>query len=94
MPKQNLTRRVMYHLVWSKPMTKVAEEFGISDVALKKICQKHRVPTPPRGYWAKKEAGKPVSQVRFHETADPQDEHIIIHGSRNSLDPQIRAVLE
>jgi hypothetical protein len=30
-------------------MRKVAEEFRISDVALKKICDKHRVPTPPRG---------------------------------------------
>jgi hypothetical protein len=44
-----LTRRTMYDLVWSKPMIKVAEEFGISDVALKKACDRHRVPTPPRG---------------------------------------------
>jgi len=75
-------------------MRKVAEELGISDVALKKICDKHRVPTPPRGYWAKKEAGKPVREVRLHETADPQDEHIVIHGSRNLLAPEIRQVLD
>ena len=75
MPPQELTRRAMYDLVWSRPMKKVAEEFRISDVALKKICDKHRVPTPPRGYWAKKEAGKPVREAHFHETVDPQDEH-------------------
>jgi hypothetical protein len=75
-------------------MTKVAEEFGISDVALKKICQKHRVPTPPRGYWAKKDAGKPVKRVSFRETADPQDERIVIHGSRNNLASEVRQVLE
>jgi hypothetical protein len=34
-------------------MTKVAMELGISDVALSKICKKHRVPVPGRGYWAK-----------------------------------------
>jgi len=43
-------------------MSKLAESFGISDVGLSKICDRHRVPTPPRGYWAKNEAGKPVSQ--------------------------------
>jgi len=81
MPPTELTRRAMYDLVWSKPMTKVAEEFGISDVALKKACDRHRVPTPPRGYWAKKDAGKSVRQVGFVETADPQDERVVIFGS-------------
>lgn len=31
-------------------MTKVAAEFGLSDVAVKKLCRKFDVPTPPRGY--------------------------------------------
>lgn len=94
MPEQELTRRAMYDLVWSRPMTKVAEDLGISDVALKKICDKHRVPTPPRGYWAKRDAGKPTKQIQFHSTSDPQHEHIVIHGSRNNLAPEIREVLE
>ncbi|WP_223971352.1 RWP-RK domain-containing protein [Bradyrhizobium sp. RD5-C2] len=83
----------MYDMVWSRPMTKVAEDLGISDVALKKICDKHRVPTPPRGYWAKREAGKPTKQIPLHSTADPQHEHIVIHGSRNTLAPEVRALL-
>jgi hypothetical protein len=94
MPEQELTRRAMYDLVWSRPMTKVAEDLGISDVALKKICDKHRVPTPTRGYWAKRDAGKPTKQIQFHSTSDPQHEHIAIHGSRNNLAPEIREVLE
>ena len=60
-----------------EPMTKVAADFGVSDVALKKICDKHRVPSPPRGYWAKKEAGGPVQQVCFHATDDPQHERVV-----------------
>ena len=88
------TRCAMYELVWSKPMTKVAADFGISDVALKKICQRHRVPTPPRGFWAKKEAGKPVKQTRFVETADPQDELIEIHGGLGSRLPEpVKAII-
>src|ERR1700730_2241262 len=93
MPEQELTRRAMYDLVWSRPMAKVAEDLGISDVALKKICDKHRIPTPPRDYWAKKDAGKPTKQTQFHNTADPQHEHIVIHGSRDNLAPVVREVL-
>ena len=83
------TRRAIYDLVWSKPMTKVAADFQISDVALKKACDRHRVPTPPRGYWAKKEAGKPVKQVSFVETADPQDERVVIYGNNRPELPEL-----
>ncbi len=54
------TRQELYAQVWTRPMTKVAAELEISDVALKKICVKHRIPVPGRGYWAKVQAGKPV----------------------------------
>jgi hypothetical protein len=95
MANTEITRRAMYDLVWSKPMSKVAEDFGISDVALKKHCEKHRVPTPPRGYWAKKEAGKLVKQVRFVETADPMEERIVIRGGNYAALPEpVKKVLE
>ena len=55
---------------------------------------KHQVPTPARGYLAKQDAGKPTKQIQFHSTSDPQHEHIVIHGSRNNLAPEIRKVLE
>jgi hypothetical protein len=55
-----LTRIELHALVWDRPMTKLAAEFSLSDVALHKICRKHDVPTPPVGYWAKKAHGKPV----------------------------------
>ncbi len=44
------TRAEFYELVWSRPMTKVAEDFGLSDQGLAKICAKHSIPRPPRGY--------------------------------------------
>jgi hypothetical protein len=61
--KSPLTRKELYELVWSKPMVKVAEEFELSDVALHKICKKHRIPKPGLGYWAKVAAGKPVKRT-------------------------------
>lgn len=52
-----LTREELYRQVWSKPTTKLAKEFGISDVAIGKLCRRLKVPKPPPGYWRKVEVG-------------------------------------
>jgi hypothetical protein len=54
----SLTREELYNRVWATPMRKLAMEFGLSDVGLAKICKKHKIPRPSRGYWAKVENGK------------------------------------
>jgi hypothetical protein len=58
---RRVTRDDLYAMVWSQPMSRLATEFGISGNGLAKICDRLDVPYPPRGYWAKKEAGKPVA---------------------------------
>lgn len=55
-----VSREDLYAMVWATPIKRLAKEFGISDVALAKTCGKLGVPTPPRGYWARKAAGQPV----------------------------------
>ena len=53
-------RQRLYEEVWSEPTQRVAQKYGISDVALSKACAQLQVPKPSRGYWAKKQAGHPV----------------------------------
>src|ERR1035441_8213825 len=53
-----LIREELYDMVWATPMTSLAKNFGISDVALAKRCRAVDVPVPPRGYWARKAAGQ------------------------------------
>ncbi len=53
-----LLRSELYQQVWSTPMVQLAKTYGLSDVGLAKICKKHDVPRPPRGYWAKLQHGK------------------------------------
>jgi hypothetical protein len=53
-----LTREELYERVWSEAMATLAPQLGLSDVGLKKICNRMRVPTPYRGYWARKEASQ------------------------------------
>lgn len=50
-------REKLYKEVWAKPVVDVAVQYGVSDVAIHKICKSLNVPVPPRGYWAKLRAG-------------------------------------
>lgn len=54
------TRQELYQLVWSEPMIQLAKRFGLSDVGLAKACRRAAIPVPERGYWAKRQAGKPT----------------------------------
>jgi Zn finger protein HypA/HybF involved in hydrogenase expression len=45
-------------LIWSKPTTHLAQEFGVSDKAIEKWCKSYGIEKPPRGYWAKKQYAK------------------------------------
>jgi hypothetical protein len=48
----------LFNLVWSEPVTKTALRFGMSDRGLAKLCARHHIPLPERGYWAKIKAGQ------------------------------------
>lgn len=73
---QTLSRQELYDLVWSEPMRNLAPRFGISDVALKKTCLRAGLPTPERGYWALKEAGKKTFQPPLPERGPGIDDMV------------------
>lgn len=54
------TRNQLYKYGWSEPVAQVGARFGVSDVAIARICKKMNIPRPARGYWAKKQHGYPV----------------------------------
>jgi hypothetical protein len=62
---QQLSRKQLYGLVWSKPMTQLAKEFVLSDNGLRKICKKYDVPMPKMGHWQKVQYGKKVSKEKL-----------------------------
>jgi len=73
-----LTRGELYEKIWNTPTTKLAQDFGLSDVALGKICKKHAIPKPPLGYWAKLAHGKRVARPPLPALADNHMEVIEI----------------
>jgi hypothetical protein len=61
-------REKLYEEVWAKPIIQVAVQYGVSDVAIHKICKSLNVPVPPRGYWAKIRAGAKIKKTPLPAT--------------------------
>jgi hypothetical protein len=55
---------------WEKPLLKLQVKYGVSAVAIGKVCRKLKVPLPGRGYWARKAFGKTVKQMPMPEFKD------------------------
>ena len=67
----SLSRRQLYERVWSAPATKLAVQLGVSDVAIAKLCKKLNILRPPRGSWAKIEAGQKLTKAPLPR--DPEE---------------------
>jgi len=48
------TKAELEKMIWEKPTTAIAMQFGVSDKAVEKWCKSYGVAKPARGYWAKK----------------------------------------
>lgn len=92
---KTVSREELYQQVWSKPMTKVAADYGVTGTALKKTCDRHLIPTPERGYWAKLEYGKRVSKEALPPPTEPNLATVRISGSSEQhLSPSVREARE
>lgn len=76
---RRVTREELYKMVWEKPLIRLAMEFGITGNGLAKVCDRLDVPYPPRGYWSKKEAGKPVITLKLPPQRDGTPSTAAIH---------------
>ena len=66
-------RTKLYEEVWAESVTAVSKRYGISDVALREICQKLAVPLPPRGETQRARRVSPGVDVRQSlRTANPE----------------------
>ena len=51
------TPEEMAILVWQTSSVQLAKTLGVSDVSIKKFCNKHGIKKPPIGYWSKFKIG-------------------------------------
>ncbi|MFZ6798176.1 hypothetical protein [Undibacterium sp. Di24W] len=57
-----VSREDLFALVWSEPAQTIARRFKVSGSYLARVCERLKVPTPARGYWAKYSAGKVMAK--------------------------------
>jgi hypothetical protein len=67
-----LTREQLHELVWTEPMRELAKRFHISDVGLKKVCVRNRIPVPAQGHWQKLKAGRQSPRIPLPAIKHPQ----------------------
>lgn len=65
-----MTREELYGAVWTTPMSRLAEDYGISGNGLAKICDREDIPYPPRGYWAKHAVDKAPKQTPLPKSSN------------------------
>jgi hypothetical protein len=94
-----LRREELYEKVWQTPMNRLAGQYGISGNGLAKICRRLEIPYPPRGYWARKAAGKHVIKYVLLEASEGTDPSVTIQptppkAKEPDLPPEIQAQSE
>ncbi len=66
MKTEELKRKELYEIVWSKPISKLTQEYALSNDGIKKLCKKFNIPIPDRSYWSKLKFNKPVKKIEFN----------------------------
>jgi hypothetical protein len=76
---ERISRTDLYDLVWSTPMMTIAGRFRLSGNGLAKLCARHRIPVPDRGYWQRREAGNAPAPPRLPPASHELLESVEIH---------------
>src|ERR1035437_8380867 len=58
LPLARYNREKLYEKVWTMPLQRVAEEYGMSRSAMGWTCKSLHIPAPGEGYWQKRAANK------------------------------------
>lgn len=70
MEQISFTRKELYDLIWSSPLSQVAKTYNLTDNELRKRCKEFDIPIPYNGYWQKLKYNKPVRKIALLPIAD------------------------
>ena len=74
MEQITLTRKELYDLVWTQPLSRLAKKYKITDNGLRKICKRMNIPIPAMGHWQKIQYGKKVNITKLPLKYEGKDE--------------------
>lgn len=97
MEKATLTREELFEEVWNHPLTNLAKKYAISDVGLRKICIKWKIPLPKAGHWSKIRHGKAPEKPKLPKWETGKVEikiNLLKEGKNKPKNPQLERIKE
>ena len=73
MKTQQVTRKELYDLVWSKTLSKLTEKYAYSNEGIKKICKDFDVPMPDNRYWMKLKFNPNIQKTKLNPVFSKED---------------------
>lgn len=71
-------RSELYEQVWAEPLRKLAPRYGVSDVALAKMCRRLGIPLPGVGHWTKIACGHEIEPPPLPPATADQPEEVVV----------------
>lgn len=68
-----VTRKELYDLVWSTSLSKLTQQYALSNEGIKKLCKQFEIPIPDNGYWVKLKFNKAVKKPKFNYNFNGED---------------------
>lgn len=69
-----LTRKELYDLLWSEPMSVMIKKYNISYAEIRKTCLGMNIPIPENGHWSRIQFGKSVTIQELPESCSGKTE--------------------
>ncbi|AHW62305.1 hypothetical protein SAMN05444285_1166 [Draconibacterium orientale] len=83
MEKIVFTRKELYELVWSEPLSRLARKYNISDNGIRKRCKKMNIPLPKAGHWSKIQHGYKVIVPKLPGKYEGENETILCYRDKD-----------
>ena len=80
-----LTRKELYAIVWSTPLSKLTQQYAFTNDQIKKICKEFEMPMPEAGHWMKLKFNKIVKKEKLNPIFGGVDK--IVFQIRNKDNP-------
>jgi hypothetical protein len=90
---RSISREDLFKDAWTRPLSRIAAEFGVSDTALRKTCDRHDIPTSGRGYWAQVASGKSFPRPVLRPAKEPHLKTVRIVGAVQPS-PEMKAIID
>lgn len=68
-----LTRKELYDIVWSTTLSKLTQQYALSNEGIKKLCKQFEIPMSENSYWSKLKFNKHINKIELNTVFGGED---------------------